>query len=102
MLNDKQIDSIVNRVVDQIATKPIEKKASPKEEAPSITIPVPMNTLGCFATIDEAIRAAEIAYWEFKEVSVKRRKKIIKAIREICHEKSFPLNCQCLSNLYIH
>ena len=40
-----------------------------------------MQGRGCFADIDATITAAEQAYWEYKEISVETRKKIIAAIR---------------------
>ena len=73
MISDKQISSIVDRVVEQLAL--------PK--APEASV---LDALGSFATIEEAIVAAEKAFYEYKLISVERRKKIIAAIREICLE----------------
>ena len=91
MISDKQINSIVDRVVEQIIV-PSKKTSAPVEKAPSVgrSSIVAGNflgeALGCFSTIEEAITAAERAFCEYKAVSVEQRKKIISNIREICLE----------------
>ncbi len=87
MISDNQIASIIDRVVEQLAT-PSHKaeRTFVKSQAPSAPSFYTGDALGCFTTIEEAIIAAEKAFLEYKEVSVEQRKKIIAAIRELCLE----------------
>jgi acyl-CoA reductase-like NAD-dependent aldehyde dehydrogenase len=88
MISDKQINSIVDRVVEQLVVPsakvsiPIEKVFI-KNKIPNIDAD---GALGCFATIEEAISSAEKAFYEYKSVSVAERNKIIATIRELCLE----------------
>ena len=92
IVSEDQINSIVNRVVDQIAeSKKAEDKPQSqiKASAPAVTtspIDSTFDALGCFPDIDSAIKAADTAYWEYKSVPIWQRKKIIQAIRNICRE----------------
>jgi acyl-CoA reductase-like NAD-dependent aldehyde dehydrogenase len=88
MISDKQINSIVDRVVEQLVA-PTAKAATPIEKVFTSNKPSSIDAdgaLGCFATIEEAIGSAEKAFYEYKSVSVLERKKIIRAIRKICLE----------------
>ena len=85
-INEQQLSAIVDRVVSQLA-KPEANATAPKVAVTQVVAPeVPGNALGCFATIDAAIIAAEKSYWEYKNVPVEQRKAIIAAIRELCLE----------------
>lgn len=93
VFNEDQINSIVNRVVDHLAGN---KKSAPAKIETKDVLPLPKPTvstnlhheeaIGCFADIDLAIKAADKAFWEYKDVSIEKRKKIIEAIRAICHD----------------
>lgn len=93
MISDKQINSIVDRVVEQLVT-PSSKAATPvekvfvKNQTSSTNVPsfCSNDALGSFATIEEAILAADRAFHEYKSVSVEQRKNIIAAVRESCLE----------------
>ena len=87
MISDKQINSIVDRVVEQLVA-PSAKAATPIEKTiKSKTSSIDADgALGCFATIEEAISAAEKAFYEYKSVSVAQCNKIIATIRELCLE----------------
>ncbi|CAL7959261.1 acetaldehyde dehydrogenase (acetylating) EutE [Gammaproteobacteria bacterium] len=93
MISDKQINSIVDRVVEQLVRPSTKVSTSAenvfvKSQTPGVSVSVfcANDALGSFATIEEAIVAAEKAFYEYKSVSVEQRKKIIAAIREICLE----------------
>lgn len=88
MMSDKQINSIVDRVVEQLVV-PSAKAATPIEKTfiKSKTSSIDADgALGCFATIEEAIGSAEKAFYEYKSASVAKRNKIIATIRELCLE----------------
>ncbi len=88
MISDKQINSIVDRVVEQLVVPsakvsiPIEKVFI-KSKMPNIDAG---GALGCFTTIEEAISSAEKAFYEYKSISVAERNKIIATIRDLCLE----------------
>jgi len=91
MISDKQISSIVDRVVEQFSTSFSPKTATPVESlsvrSPSSSISFyASDAIGSFATIEEAINAAEKAFIEYQDVPVEQRKKIIATIRELCLE----------------
>ena len=93
-ITEEQISAIVDRVVSQIAassspakeTRPAAPppKASPPEASPPGSLPLVEGGIGCFPDIDSSAAAAEKAYWEYKDVPLWQRKRIITAIREIC------------------
>jgi len=86
---DEKINEIVDKVVDRI-------RASIKKEAPGLPSTTGASQkisttsieegLGCFADIESAIKAAKKAYWDFKDIPLWQRHKIINAIRKICSE----------------
>ena len=93
-ISEDQISAIVDRVVSKIAAG---KKDKPEPGPPRTAPPKPgpeLNAatasedeaLGCFPDIESAINAAEKAYWEYKDVPIRQRKKIITAIRDICRK----------------
>lgn len=89
MISDTQINSIVDRVVEQLIkpARPASNKAVvPVEKNFSTPALQASDALGCFSTIEEAIIAAEKAFNEYKLIALDQRKKIIAAIREICLE----------------
>ncbi len=97
-INELQLNSIVDRVVEQLACPELAERAPspipPKKESPSekkistspnIEIST-SETFGSFADSDSAIAAAQRAFLDYKTVPIETRKKIITAIREICLE----------------
>jgi acyl-CoA reductase-like NAD-dependent aldehyde dehydrogenase len=93
-VNDNQINEIVDRVVDKLASVaaaagsgstapagPLPKEA--RHEAESSFAPA-AGDRGCFPDVDSACRAARKAFLEYRDVPVRQRKKIIAAIRAIC------------------
>lgn len=94
-VTDIQINAIVDRVVEQLTgtapAKPAATAAQPVQPATEHARPNAALSFarsdgrrGCFQDIDSAINAAEKAFEDFKPVTLKQRKRIIKAIREIC------------------
>jgi len=55
-------------------------------QAPNPSPSTFQGALGCFNNIDQAITAAKKSFYEFKDVKVAQRKRIIQAIRSICHK----------------
>lgn len=87
-VTNEQINSIVDRVVSKIVPQPGPKKkpAPTPKKPPGFPSDSIEGSLGSFTDIESAIAAAEKAYWEYKSVSLEQRKRIIKAIRDICRE----------------
>jgi acyl-CoA reductase-like NAD-dependent aldehyde dehydrogenase len=95
-ITDDQISAIVDRVVSKIveARAPAGEKAEagPQPELPpakapaSGALPSVDGGLGCFPDVETAVKAAEKAYWNYKDVPLWQRKKIIQAIRDICRQ----------------
>jgi aldehyde dehydrogenase len=93
-ITEDQISAIVDRVVSQIAASgnpAVGAPPSPKVPGPPgpAAQPPPPSTdggLGCFPDVDAAVKAAEKAYWQFKDVPLWQRKRIIEAIRDICRK----------------
>jgi acyl-CoA reductase-like NAD-dependent aldehyde dehydrogenase len=92
-ITDLQIESIVNRVVDQLTQEPSSSpnpvsktQDSPKSIDKGVALSPSELRRGCFQGIDSAIKAAQHAFLEYQSVSVQKRKRIIEAIRQICRD----------------
>lgn len=110
-INEQQISSIVDRVVDQLTataaspqstdsnvsqaiSQKIEAKSKNSDCRPQTGSRITgfiadfrdSETLGCFSDIETAITAAVKAFAEYQTISVAQRQEIIQAIREICLE----------------
>jgi aldehyde dehydrogenase len=93
-ITEDQISAIVDRVVSQIAASgntavkapPPPKAPGPPGPAAQALPPSVDGGLGCFPDLDAAVKAAEKAYWQFKDVPLWQRKRIIEAIRETCRK----------------
>jgi acyl-CoA reductase-like NAD-dependent aldehyde dehydrogenase len=97
-VTDNQINDIVDRVVEQLtggagdsAPAPVSppvtviaKEKPPVQTDAALSFARSEGRRGCFPDIDSAILAAEKAFLDFTSVTLKQRKKIIRAIREIC------------------
>jgi len=90
MINEQQISLLVDKVVNQLTSgnKKPDTLSAPKMADKVIVAPVSSGSRGCFSTILEAISAAEQAFWEYKNISVETRQKIIATIREMCLENT--------------
>jgi acyl-CoA reductase-like NAD-dependent aldehyde dehydrogenase len=84
-ITDNQINAIVDRVVEQLSPA---KEAPPPVEAKREEPDIPLSPIdgqrGSFGDIESAIAAADRAFLEFRAVPLAQRKRIIRAIREIC------------------
>jgi acyl-CoA reductase-like NAD-dependent aldehyde dehydrogenase len=97
-INDNQINSIVDRVVDQLLGDKNKKPDSNFAETSKLgvsrmnasnsnaDISVINGARGCFSDIESAIDAAERAFYAYKSIPVEQRKVIIATIREMCLE----------------
>lgn len=87
-ISEQQISSIVDRVVNQLATPVTTKAYAQTIQQTRCQTPAQQisDTYGCFNDIEEAILAAGKAFLEYKTIPIEQRKKIIAAIREICTE----------------
>lgn len=102
-VSEQQINSIVDRVVNQFTTDTSSKKITPtintgpdrmgigsrvltKNSPAEPATDFPGSGRGCFPTIDNAINAATKAFQDYRDISIEQRKKIIAAIRELCLE----------------
>jgi len=92
-VTDNQIDAIVDRVVEQLqlsgtagkppSTPPTHSKPPGKQSQGIPFTPLEGNR-GCFPDIDSAVEAARKAFFDYKDVPVEQRKRIIAAVRQIC------------------
>ncbi len=96
-VTDNQINTIVDRVVEQLtggpapvptaapapASTPARKPVKEKQEK-VISLAQSSGRRGCFPDIDSAIEAAQKAFQDYKEISLAQRKRIVRAIRNIC------------------
>ena len=89
-VTDKQISSIVERVVSRLKPSQ-EHETAPKPLPPDKNPKSVINSnsssgrfLGCFPDIDSAIHAAKKAFTEYKLTPIAQRKRIIQAIRDSC------------------
>ena len=83
----KLVDEVMRRVQGEMdAGAPAAKPLAPQVATPDMTT-APLSEVapaeGIFASMDEAILAAEASYREFKAVSLHRRKRFIDAMREV-------------------
>ena len=82
LLSDQQVDIIATRLAARLSAPSVAKtQTASTRSMPSIA---PRETLGegIFATVDDAVEAAGVAFREFDGVSLEGRKKIIASIRE--------------------
>jgi len=82
LLSDQQVDIIATRLAERLSA-PSPPKAR-KTAARSMPVFAPRETLGegIFATVDEAVEAAGIAFRELDGMSLEGRQTIIASIRE--------------------
>lgn len=102
-VSEQQINSIVDRVVNQFTTDTSSKKITPTINTAPDRMGIGSRVLtknspaasatdflgsgrGCFPTIDSAIDAASKAFQNYRDISIEQRKKIIATIRELCLE----------------
>src|SRR2546422_11248274 len=75
-LTDQEIETIAQRIVADLAGK--------KESKP--TGPSLAGELGVFESMDEAVRAASVAFCQYDAMGLKKRNEIIASIRNAMRE----------------
>ena len=86
LLSDQQVDIIATRLAERLSAP---QAARPRiNVAPSAPVTAPREALGegVFATVDDAVAAAGIAFRELDGMSLEGRQKIIASIRESMQE----------------
>jgi len=82
LLSDQQVDIIATRLAERLsAPQAIKTPISPAHSAPK-TAPREALGEGVFATVDEAVAAAAVAFRELDGLSLEGRQTIIASIRE--------------------
>jgi len=83
LLSDRQVDIIATRLAERLSALPAsQNKVTTLHSAPAIVSRSSVLGEGVFATVDDAVEAAAIAYRELDGMSLEGRQKIIAAIRE--------------------
>ena len=86
LLSDRQVDLIATRLAERLSAPPAAQlnisaaKIAAPRSAPAIAPRVALGE-GVFATVDDAVEAAGIAFHELDGMSLDRRRKIIASIR---------------------
>jgi len=82
LLTDRQVDVIATRLAERLsASSPIATASPIASNTPAIT-PRAEPGEGVFATVDDAVAAAGVAYRELDGMSLEGRQKIVASIRE--------------------
>jgi acyl-CoA reductase-like NAD-dependent aldehyde dehydrogenase len=78
-LSDQEIDLIAQRIVADLAGKSAGKAGAP-------ATPAALRDIGIFDSIDEAVKAANVAFCQYDALGLKKRNAIIAAIRDAMRE----------------
>lgn len=81
-LSDQQVDVIANRLAERLTGSPAASKQVPAAKSMPTVAPRAALGEGVFATVDEAVEAAGIAFRELDGMTLERRQQIIASIRE--------------------
>ena len=82
LLSDRQVDVIATRLAERLSARPAGTTRSVTDHRASPVAPRAALGEGVFATVDDAVAAAAVAFRELDGMSLEGRKKIIGAIRE--------------------
>ncbi|MGO9245379.1 MAG: aldehyde dehydrogenase family protein [Verrucomicrobiia bacterium] len=82
-LSDQEIELIAQRIVTDLTGR---GGASAPASSSSGSSPAPLRDIGIFDTIDEAVKAASIAFCQFDQLGLKKRNDIIASIRQSMRE----------------
>jgi acyl-CoA reductase-like NAD-dependent aldehyde dehydrogenase len=82
LLSDQQVDIIATRLAERLSAPSLAE--TPINTARSAPVIAPRETLGegIFATVDDAVEAAGVAYRDLDDMSLEGRQKIVASIRE--------------------
>jgi hypothetical protein len=86
LLSDQQVDTIAARLAERLAGKPAGGTQIPAPPVAPVAAPRAALGEGVFATVDDAVEAANVAFRKFDGVSLEARQKIIASIRESMFE----------------
>jgi acyl-CoA reductase-like NAD-dependent aldehyde dehydrogenase len=78
-LTDQEIEVIARRIVADLGSPP----PAARDHAPG---PSPANELGVFDSLDEAIRAASVAFCQYTEMGLQKRNAVIASVRNAMRE----------------
>ena len=79
-LSDKEIDLIAQRIVADLTGR--GGASAPASSSSSASGAAPLRDIGIFDTIDEAVKAASVAFCQFDQQGLKKRNEIIASIRQ--------------------
>jgi acyl-CoA reductase-like NAD-dependent aldehyde dehydrogenase len=82
-LSDQEIELIAQRIVTDLTGR---GGSSASASSSSASTPAPLRDIGIFDTIDEAVKAASIAFCQFDQLGLKKRNDIIASIRQSMRE----------------
>ena len=80
-LSDQEIELIAQRIVTDLTGR-----GGASAPAASGSSPAPLSDIGIFDTIDEAVKAANVAFCQFGQLGLKKRNDIIASIRQSMRE----------------
>jgi aldehyde dehydrogenase len=82
ILSDQQVNIIATRLAERVSASPVTRtKFTATRSAPTTVSPEVLGE-GIFATVDDAVNAAAIAFRELDGMSLEGRRKIITCVRE--------------------
>src|ERR1022692_3049713 len=81
-LSDQEIDLIAQRIVADLTGR--GGASAPSSSSASAS--APLRDIGIFDTIDEAVKAASVAFCQFDQQGLKKRNEIIASIRQAMRE----------------
>ncbi len=82
LLSERQVDLIATRLAERLGKpQPVQRPEAPRAAAPRATLGE-----GIFATVDDAVAAARVAFEQFDGASLETRQQIIASIRECMFE----------------
>src|ERR1700689_1848194 len=84
-LSDQEIDLIAQRIVADLTGRG-GASAPAASSSSSASASAPRRDIGIFDTIDEAVKAASVAFCQFDQQGLKKRNDIIASIRQSMRE----------------
>lgn len=88
VLSDRQVDIIATRLAARLSASAAGKPAAAAPGRAPVSTPREALGDGIFATVDDAVDAAAVAFRELDGMSLERRQKIIASIRESMFENA--------------
>lgn len=82
LLSDQQVDTIARRLAERMSSPSVTTPSPVQANASPAIVTGGVLGEGVFATVDDAVRAAGVAYRELDGMSLEGRQKIIACIRE--------------------